>query len=196
MPQASSSKAPRRCDWDRLLGHWLDRYPGPGGVQTHWNGLAPLSEQTHAACELLSRHHQAGSGAVLVSGEVAADHLTPWGRPVRSIVYTQRGEDLRKIRLTPCLPEEATMTLIVPQDPAVWLFASRWWATPGRKPQPPGLPLADPLQILADLRSSPTIDTDQTAQRLRHRLGQEVRATRLQSGEPDTDDLNEGRQAL
>jgi hypothetical protein len=163
-------------DWDRLLDHWLAHYPGPGGVQTHWHGLAPPGEQTRTVITLLDRHHHARDGELLVSGEVAADHLTPWGRTRRSVVYARHGEDLREAKLTPCLAQEATLTLAVPRDPGIWALAAQWWAAPGRKPQPASISLADPLQILTDVYRSPTVDADQTAQRLRHRLRQEVLA--------------------
>lgn len=148
-------------DWNGLVDHWLTSYPGPGGVTTYWFGLAPVGEQAHAVVQYLKRDGQ-GAEQVLVSGDAAADLLTPWGRPATAVVYARAGADLRDLRLTPCPAAEATVSLTVPQDPGVWLIPPPWrpWSAAAQ-------PLADPLQILHDLGRSRAVDADQTVERLR-----------------------------
>jgi Crp-like helix-turn-helix domain len=181
------SRNPLRVpDWDRLVDHWLSRYPGPGGVQTHWYGVAPPGQQTRTVIDLLRQQHDdpQGDGA-LVSGDVAADHLTPWGRAGHSVVYARHGADLHGAKLTACRAQDATLTLIVPHDPGIWTLPTLWWTGPGQRLQPTVIPLADPLQILTDLLHSRTIDADQTARRLRGMLRLQVRTAAEHSDGPE-----------
>lgn len=155
-------------DPHRMLQHWLAGYPGPGGISTYWYGLEDPTQQARAVIALL--HEQASTAesgppgpAAVVSGDVAADQIAPWRRPQRAVVYARRGADLADIGLTPS-GEEATLELTVPQDPGVWSTpASHQMAT---WLGPPGLPLADPLQILWDVRRAPGTDRDQAADHL------------------------------
>jgi hypothetical protein len=137
--------------------------------------LAPVGEQARAVVGQLERDGQE-PGQVLVSGDAAADLLTPWGRPATAAVYARAGADLHDLRLSPCPAAEATVSLTVPQDPGVWLIPPQW------RPWTAAQPLADPLQILHDLGRSRAVDASQTAERLRA----EFRARAQQWSDPAT----------
>jgi hypothetical protein len=142
-------------DWDALLDWWLTTYPGPGGITTYWYGLTSPREQAGAVIAALAD----GERRVAVSGDVAADEIAPWRRPGRAVIYAEirdgkDGPDLTATGLTPSGPAEATLELIVPADPGVWVA-----------PSPTGaestLPLADMLQVFWDVRRAPGADSDQ-----------------------------------
>ena len=142
-------------DWDALADWWLARYPGPGGVTSYWTSLDPPTVQ--AAETLLALNATDPDNAVL-SGDVAADSLAPWRRPVSSVLYVRTGRPLPG--LVPVgTPDEATVTVCAPADPGLWL-PSPWQAR--------GHHLADPLQVLYDL--SPGTDRAEAATQLRHAL--------------------------
>jgi DNA-binding Lrp family transcriptional regulator len=165
---------PRRTwdvvDWDRLLRHWIEIYPGPGGVTTYWYGLDPPSQQARAALGVLGEASAGRDAGVLVSGDVAADVIAPWARPVRATLYAAIGADLSPAGLTPCPAADATLALIVPEDAGVWIMARLWWQAVGRDAAHEGLTLADPLQVLHDVRVSPSVDTDQVTETLTARI--------------------------
>jgi MarR family protein len=165
-----SAAASRRTwvvsDWDGLLQHWLDRYPGPGGVTTYWYGVKNPALQAEAAVGVL----QNPGTRVLLSGDVAADLLAPWGRPVQATVYTDAGADLSPAGLTPSPASEATLALVVPEDPGVWRIAHDWWRSlPAELPRS-GLPLADPVQVLHDIRRTGNVDAGQMFEALLQKI--------------------------
>jgi DNA-binding transcriptional ArsR family regulator len=138
-------------DFDQLVRWWLDSYPGPGGFSTFWYGLDQPAEQARRVLGVLDRGvHPADPPFTLVfSGDVAADLIAPWRSPNRAVVYARTGDDLTEAGLTPTGEENATLELVVPQDPGVWPLPPK-----GETQSVPGsgsLPLADPLQILWDL---------------------------------------------
>ncbi len=155
-------------DWEGLLEHWLSTYPGAGGVTTYWYGLASATEQALTVVDRIAALSPEPFPA-LVSGDVAADLLTPWGRPATAVVYARPPVDLDDLKLTPSPAAEATLAVTVPRDPGVWLIPPTRRAWSGSP-----LPLADPLQILHDLAASRAPDADQTATRLRAQLAQRV----------------------
>ncbi|KQS71148.1 hypothetical protein ASG41_20575 [Modestobacter sp. Leaf380] len=157
-------------DWDDLADWWLGRYPGPGGITTYWFGFASAPEQARTAVTALR-----GAGVpVAVSGDVAADALAAWRRPLRAVVYAAPSGrstpvDLSTVGLTPSGPDEATLELTVPADPGVW-------AAPDDLDDRVALPLADGVQVLWDLQRSPASDTDQAVAALRALLRTRFRA--------------------
>jgi hypothetical protein len=169
-------------DLDDLLRWWLDRYPGPGGITTFWYGLAPLRDQAQQVIDLLSTGAAPDSDAAgppataVVSGDLAADLLAPWRTPTRAVVYARCGADLGDVGLTPAGPQEATLELILPRDPGVWPLGPVGEALAGpRRVQTTGsaadhprghLPLADPVQVLWDVRRAPGPDSGEAADRL------------------------------
>lgn len=172
-------------DWVGLLDRWLELHPGPGGITTFWYGLDRPERQASAVVAALHSRRQAPSpqlpvtSAALVSGDVAADLLAPWARPQRAVVYARVGAELTDVGLTPSPPEHATLALSVPEDPGVWVLSKVAWRS--EELDRFGVPLADPLQVLWDLRS-PSSDSGQAVSHyiawLRQRFG----------GQPSTDE--------
>jgi hypothetical protein len=144
-----------------LLNEWLEAYPGPRGISTYWHGLDPLQEQTRSAVSLLeARASQQGSGKPpVVSGDAAADLIAPWRRPVRATIYVAHGADLNPLGLTPAIPEEATIEVVVPEDQLVWPKEVAQRLLHHLKPAPL-YALADPFQIIYDVRRASGIDAD------------------------------------
>jgi hypothetical protein len=68
-------------------------------------------------------------------------------------------------------------------------MAHLWWQAVGRDAAPEGLPLADPLQVLHDVRSSPSVDTDQVTETLTAR----IRTTRPNLDAVERSDPGEAR---
>lgn len=147
----------------KLIEHWLSTYPGPGGSETYWVGLDPAPAQAFAVLQLPSPKQGPGEAEgpaprTALSGDVAADLLAPWRQPARALVYASRPPRLDGGSLVPSASaQDATLQMVSPSDPGVWL------------PHPwPGLdvPVADPLQILWDLRRAPGPDADEAADHL------------------------------
>lgn len=183
------------CDFDRLLRWWLDNYPGPGGISTYWYGVGSPRDQAQAALRLLATvvdatpaaHRQKApedTPVGVLSGDVAADLLAPWRIPTRAVIYARTGADLTDIELTPVTAQDATLELIVPQDPGVWPSASSHPpgpAGPGgdavRAAQDePSTPIADPLQVLWDVLRTPGSDSSEAAAHLWRTLREHNRA--------------------
>ena len=95
---------------------WSADYPGPGGIRTHWFGLDPVVKQARRAYDQLADVH----AKPVVSGDIAADLVAPWRAPNHALLYAKKGADLSKVGLTPATSDEATLTLVVPADAAVW----------------------------------------------------------------------------
>lgn len=175
-------------DWDALLEHWLSTYPGPGGLSSYWYGLQELEEQATEAGVVLrasSARRVAVDGQafddrpVVLSGDLAADVLAPWRRPQRVVLYAPTGADLGEAGLQAAEPDEATLELVVPRDHTVWRVEDL-----GDPPVHPAsrLPLADPLQVLWDVRRAPGPDADQAATRLTDALRQQFWVCRSGAG--------------
>ena len=136
---------------------WVDHYPGPGGLASHWYGLDPVVEQAFRVCELLA----AKRSRPAVSGDVAADLVAPWRTPAHALVYAEKGADLAAAGLTPAAAEDATLTLVLPADRAVWSI--------GRTPWTFGLTgygnvaRVGSLQVLYDLNHASGADADDAA---------------------------------
>lgn len=159
------------CDFDQLLHWWLAAYPGPDGINTFWYGLDQPREQARAVIRQLQDERaepparRADEARAVVSGDVAADFMAPWRTPTRAVVYARTGADLTGMGLTPAGEEEATLELVVPRDPGVWPLTPTAQSASDGSGQA-GMPLADPLQILWDVRRSPGSDTEEAAARL------------------------------
>lgn len=137
-------------DRAKLISWWLEHYPGPGGIETHWFGVDPINEQAHNAYEALDRER----ANPVVSGDVAADLVTPWRTPRRATLYAQRGTDLSTIGLTPSDVSTSTLTLVLPDDPGVWPIAQAFIEMRGHG----DVARANAFQVLYDLRHSPGAD--------------------------------------
>lgn len=162
-------------DWQSLLDWWLDTYPGPGGVSSHWRGLDPVPDQAQVACAELERCPPGDQplARVIVAGDVAADAYAPWRAPRRALLYASTVVDLAGAGFTPVAAEDATLTVTAPDDPGIWptgqVAALAHRLRPGSV-----VPLADPFQVLADVSRDKTLDADQAAQRLRSVVQHEV----------------------
>lgn len=162
-----------------LLSEWVGEYPGPGGVSTYWYGLDPLEEQTRNAVSLLeARAYQSGQGnPPVVSGDAAADLIAPWRRPLRATIYASHGADLTPLGLTPATPEEATIELTVPKDQLVWPSKAAKRLLRYLKPSPL-FELADPFQVIYDMRRAPGVDADQAAHQVELAVVEAAEASR------------------
>lgn len=147
--------------WDSLADWWLATYPGPEGLSTYWYGFdTPVAQGRTVVSALLGADVRAA-----VSGDVAADVLAPWRRPVRAVVYADvttptPAIDLTGQGLTPSGPEEATLELVVPADPGVWV-------TSVLRRQGGDVPVIDGMQVLWDVARAPGSDSDQAAAAVR-----------------------------
>ncbi|NYI46182.1 transcriptional regulator with XRE-family HTH domain [Nocardioides aromaticivorans] len=169
--------------WGDLLDHWLTTYRGPGGTRTYWYGLEQAAQTADRVLDFLdgtavaaaaanSSHLMAYRTVPALSGLVAADRIAPWARANVATIYTPVGADLQQVGLTPASPGDATIQLVVPADPGVWLVPRMWQALEGRR-------LADPFQILWDLThpiGAAVTDADQAALHLRKYLFDEALA--------------------
>jgi hypothetical protein len=156
-----------QVDAPGLLRHWLDTYPGPGGISTYWAGLAAPWAQAKAAIAKITQATRAapdGPPRVVVSGDVGADLIAPWRAPTSAVVYAEIGHDLSDAGLTPVGPDEATLELIVPEDQGVWPVVPA--ATESSSATPPPVAAADPLQVLWDVRRGGGPAADEAAARL------------------------------
>lgn len=159
-----TSRGWQACDRDRLLDVWLDRYPGPGGLTSHWYALDPLPDQLVRA---VRAHHDR---RVVVSGDVAADRLAAWRIPGRIHLYCTEPADLREYGLVMSGEEEATLVLTAPQDHGVFVprpsagsgrTSPKGWAVMDTPAGP--VELADPLQVLVDVASAQGPDAAEAA---------------------------------
>lgn len=141
-----------------LLEHWIDDYPGPGGQEFGWYGLADAREQAVTSCAVAASLDL----QPLVGGDVGADIIAPWKLPTSARVYVREPVDLAGDGFAPAPLEEATLVTCVPRDPTLWQLTSIGRAAGGGD----DLPLADPLIVLCDLLSSPDIDSEPAAQKL------------------------------
>lgn len=169
-------------DYQGLMRHWLDTYPGPGGVTTYWYHLDSIREQTALAVEALRRAsitvgRDLEPADPVVSGDAAADYLAPYRRSVFGIVYSGVGGDLEAAGFTPAAPRSATLRLIVPEDHSMWPWPGddghhRGGDDPGEDvvgALAPGAPypIADPMQVIWDVAHGPGPDADQAADALK-----------------------------
>jgi hypothetical protein len=175
--------------WDGLLDHWLATYRGPGGTRTYWYSLDDATEAAEQVLHLLRDQEDADQAdrpesarrryRPVLSGPVGADKVAPWARPSVAVIYTTAGANLKDVGMTPATPGEATVQLVVPADPGVWLTPTAW-------PQLATKQVADPVQILWDLQNpagSASTDADQAAAHLRVYL---ANAAATRRNEPDS----------
>lgn len=143
---------------EQAIAWWVVHYPGPGGLRTHWFGLEPVVRQAYVAHELLASLRARPA----VSGDAAADLVASWRVPQHALLYAERGADLSEAGLTPSSPGDATLTLILPADHAVWPIgrAPNTWEASGVG----DMARASALQVLYDLKHSHGADADEAAQ--------------------------------
>jgi hypothetical protein len=147
-------------DWDLALSAWLAWYPGPGGTATWWSALDRDSwALTLAALDTLP------AGAV-VSGDVGADLIAPWRRPVHAVIYTSEWHDLGRAGLVQAsAPGSGTIAVRVPDDRGVWPRKPVTRTFRGHR-----IAVADAVQVLWDVYRADDTDSTEAAQHLRQRL--------------------------
>jgi hypothetical protein len=140
-------------DRRRLIDWWLRRYPGPGGATSYWASLAPLADQARTATAGVPE-------PVAVSGDLAADLLTPWRRPRLVVVYAEQPPTLTNRGFVSAASiEDATLALTAPADPGVWL--PRPWPVGDAR-----LLVAEPLTVLYDIGRAGGPDAVEAAEHL------------------------------
>lgn len=105
---------------ETLLQDWLAEYPGPGGAAFGWYSLDHVVPQTERAYDIA---HLSGTRP-LISGDVAADELTPWRLPDQGLIYLQAPLDLEDDGFVPVPVGEATLITVVPRDHSLWSVAT------------------------------------------------------------------------
>jgi hypothetical protein len=145
-------------DASRLINRWLETYPGPGGATTYWYSLDSPAEQAKAAVELARDL----DSSPLVSGDAAADIISPWRLPITTRLYVREMVDFTDAGFIPTEPQDATLMVTVPDDPTLWTTAGLGKARE--------LPVADPLIVLWDVLRSSGPDADEAAARLREAI--------------------------
>jgi hypothetical protein len=151
-------------DAGRLIDRWLETYPGPGGATTYWYSLDSPGEQAKAAVELAREL----DSSPLVSGDAAADLISPWRLPITTRLYIRQMVDFTDAGFTPTEPQDATLIVTVPDDPTLWTTAGL-----GKSRE---IPVADPLIVLWDVLRSSGPDADEAAARLRETIEANVGA--------------------
>ncbi|MGI5221879.1 hypothetical protein [Nocardia sp. CA-290969] len=156
-----------------LLDRWLVDYPGPRGTQAHWYGLEPPAGQLRSARQLLT---DLNVGSVL-TGEMAADEYAPWMLPNTVRLYTEEIIDFTDAGFSPADPGDATMTIVIPDDPTIRAVAA---AT--AQVEPSSYVDSVPLHLLADhaivLWDLYNTSADPSAAEAAHRLRARIDADR------------------
>lgn len=147
------------ADRDGAISWWLANYPGPGGITTWWFGTDPVTEQAYRAYQLLLRAQEADP---IVSGDVVADLVAPWRAPQLAMLYAKRGANLAEAGLTPCDASQATLSLVLPQDRALWPISKQRRLIEIRSAGE--IARADAFQVLYDVSRSPGPDVDEALQ--------------------------------
>ncbi|MEC3915979.1 hypothetical protein [Nocardia sp. CDC160] len=144
---------------DGALESWVREYPGPGGTVGYWYGLDDPATQASTALKLLD---ELGLNAV-VSGDLAADTYAPWQLPTTVRMYLPEIIDFTVVGFSPVEPNDATMTIVVPEDPTIAHVAAAFGTRYGARHF-----LADAAITLWDLLNISTAPTaGEAADRLR-----------------------------
>jgi DNA-binding transcriptional ArsR family regulator len=152
-------------DLEALLDAWVAHYPGPGGPETRWFASGGAQAGVAAALD----HAQRDNVAVLLSGDLAADHLAPFALPTAAVLYADDVLDLTPAGLVRTPDREtAVVTVVTAQDPTVRppVGVETAEATVARTT----CRLADHLQVLWDVNRSRNTDAAQQAAHLRRQL--------------------------
>jgi hypothetical protein len=152
----------RVTDRDDTLQAWLAQYPGPGGVTTYWTGLDDAWSQALAVLSVLPPD-------AVVSGDLGADLLAPWRQPRHATIYTPTLHELARTGLVQVgAHAEGTVTVCAPADRSVWPAEAI-----SRRFRDQAISVADPLQVLWDVRAAADEDSAQAADHLMRWLRQQ-----------------------
>ncbi|MGW0245264.1 hypothetical protein ACWDYH_01340 [Nocardia goodfellowii] len=144
------------------LEAWLSEYPGPKGTVTYWYGLDDVSGQAATARGLLEELELQS----VTSGDLAADEYAPWQVPSTALLYIPELVDFTPVGLTPADRLDATMQVVVPDDPTIIQVAATMNANRRHL-------IADPAITLWDLVNTSTGPAaDEAAGRLKARIAE------------------------
>ena len=147
-----------RPDRGALLDRFLDEYPGPGGSQLYCYSLEAPAEVAVRAARAAVRQKR-----VAVSADVGPDLVVAWRQPALVIVYAGHVIDAASLGLVEAQgSHDANVILRMPADRSV--FPEPSLAAEMRGVQ---VPLADPSQMIWDLRDLGGADRLEAAGRLR-----------------------------
>ena len=140
------------ADRPALLDAFLAEYPGPGGSTTWLYALDPPMALAARAVEAAA----ARSARVAISGDVAADNISPWRTPTLLTVYLAAPVAASELEAVPAHgPDDANVEVIVPSDPSVFDGAEH------------AVPLAHTTQVIWDLQRAGGADREEAAGRVR-----------------------------
>jgi len=144
---------------EALLDAFLAEYPGPGGEEDCYFSLSPL----HDLARGIGRR-TLGQGAA-ISADVGPDLIVPLRSPTTLIVYVSSPVDLSSLELTPAEGRvDANLLIRRPADSSV--FGPKGTMKTARIGDA-SVRLADPAQMIWDLRDLGGADRLEAADRLR-----------------------------
>ncbi len=147
------SRSKWRVDRERLADAFLEQYGGPGGSTSWFYSLDPPMVVAQKALE----SGAARSGELAISGDVAADQLSPWRTPTQVTLYVTAPGAVRGLEVVAAQgPEDANVEVIIPDDTSMF--------EAGDVGQ---LPLAHPTQVIWDLKRHGGADRNEAAERVR-----------------------------
>lgn len=130
-----------------LFDELVTEYPGAGGKEFYWWSDRPLADQAK----------EMRDARLLLSGDFAADQISPWRVPERVIAYAREPIDLAALGYVLTEPTDFTVLIVVPDDRTLWATAKAW-----------ALQVADPVIAAYDLlRTATTGDEREAANKLR-----------------------------
>lgn len=138
-----------------LLEQFMGEYPGPGGAATYWYGLDAPMQQARDARQL---SNDMGVDC-LQTGDIAADHYSPWRMPVTATLYVRELLDFVPAGFASASRHESTLVATVPEDPTIWRTAVMF---AGSTPD-----FVDPIVALHDVTHGEGTDAHEAADRLR-----------------------------
>lgn len=144
---------------DQLIDLYIDNHrPGVVGVEVPWYSLQPMREQVDRLCA----HALSVSTRVAVSADLAADLLAPWRHPTLTVVYADDTLELTAAGFVRAEGRVDATMLVRHTSDTTLLAAFEPWPT-----RVDGIPLADPVQQIWDLRDLGGADRFEAAERLR-----------------------------
>lgn len=140
-------------DRERLVDAFLEQYAGPGGSKSWFYSLdAPADLAKKAVESVMDR-----GGELAISGDVAADQISPWRTPTQVTLYMTAAGSVREFDVVAANGrEDANVEVIVPDDNSV--FEAKGAGQ---------LPLAHPTQVIWDLKRHGGADREEAAERIR-----------------------------
>jgi hypothetical protein len=141
---------------EALLEVFLSQYRGPGGEETTYYSLDPPEQ---VAAKFLTRV----SGRIAVSADVGPDLVASWRRPSHLVAYVRGDLELDGLPVTRSKGRaDANIIVRQPADNSVFPIVPLEATLADRE-----IPLADPLQMLWDLRDLGGEDRREAADHLR-----------------------------